>query len=104
MRTLIAAMAFGLLGSSAALAALPPQYQRQAELLAIIGDAAVVDSFGFSGIEGIELNGVDHYIVRGGDCLLDVRIEDLPNEHAAGWVGPREFRLVLGTPACEGDQ
>ena len=104
MRTMIAAIGLTLAGSTAVLAALPPQYQRQAELLAIIGDEAVVDTFGFDGIESVELNGVDHYIVRGGDCLLDVMIEDLPNEHEEGWAGPREFKLVLGTPACEGAQ
>ena len=102
MRILIAAIGLALASSSAVLAALPPQYQRQAELLAIIGDEGVVDAFGFGGIEAVELNGVDHYIVRGGDCMLDVLIEDLPNEHEAGWAGPREFRLVLGEPVCEG--
>ena len=103
MRSLTAAVALTLISSGTALAALPPQYQRQAELLAIIGDAQVVDAFGFGGIETVELNGVDHYIVRGGDCMLDVLIEDLPNEHEAGWVGPREFKLVRGEPVCEGD-
>ncbi|SEP61749.1 hypothetical protein SAMN05428969_0149 [Devosia sp. YR412] len=104
MRTLIAAIGLSLVGTSVALAALPPQYQRQAELLAIIGDEGVVEAFGFGGIEGVELNGVDHYIVRGGDCMLDVMIEDLPNQHEAGWAGPREFKLVLGTLVCEGAQ
>ena len=102
MRTLIAAIGLTLAGSSTVLAALPPQYQRQAELLAIIGDEGVIDAFGFGGIEVVELNGVDHYIVRGGDCMLDVLIEDLPNEHEAGWAGPREFKLVLGERACAG--
>ena len=104
MRTMMAAIGLTLAGSTAVLAALPPQYQRQAELLAIIGDERVVDTFGFSGIEGVELNGVDHYIVRGGDCMLDVTITDQPTLHASGWVGPREFKLVLGMPVCEGDE
>ena len=103
MRRMIAATGLALLSSSSVLAALPPQYQRQAELLAIIGDARVVEVFGH-GIEGIELNGMDHYIVRGGDCMLDVTIRDQRRPHEAGWVGPREFTLVLGEPACEGDE
>jgi hypothetical protein len=104
MRVAIAAIGMMLLAGGAAQAALPPQYQRQAELLAIINDPTIIDAFGFAGIEAIELNGVDHYIVRGGDCMLDVIVEDLPNTHEAGWAGPREFKLVLGNPACEGDE
>lgn len=104
MRSPILALGLVALATLPALAALPPQYQRQAELLAIIGDESVIDTFGFDGIEGVELNGVDHYIVRGGDCMLDVMIEDLPNEHEAGWAGPREFKLVLGQPVCEGTE
>ena len=84
-----------------AMAALPPQYQRQRELQAIIGDDGVVDAFGFSGIEAVELVGPDHYQVRGGTCTLEVMIEDLPNSHEASWAGPREFRLAIGEPACK---
>lgn len=102
MRRLIASLGLTLLGSSAVLAALPPHYQRQAEFVAIITDDAVIDAFGFGGIEAIELTATDHYVVRGGDCMLDVTIKDLPNTHAAGWAGPREFTLVLGTPVCKG--
>ena len=45
MHRFVMALGLTLLASSAALAALPPQYQRQAELLAIIGDSAVIDAF-----------------------------------------------------------
>ena len=92
-----------LAGLTAALpveAALPPQYQRQAELAAIIADMGVAEAFGFSGVDAIELIAPDHYLVRGGACVLSVTIEDLPNTHGAGWAGPREFKVVLGTPAC----
>lgn len=94
------AIVVGLLTALPAQAALPPQYQRQAELAAIIADMGVADAFGFSGVDAIELIAPDHYLVRGGACVLSVTIEDVPNTHEAGWAGPREFKLVLGTPAC----
>ncbi|WP_137150366.1 hypothetical protein [Devosia sp. FKR38] len=94
------AVVVGLLTALPAQAALPPQYQRQAELAAIIADMGVADAFGFSGVDAIELIAPDHYLVRGGACVLSVTIEDVPNTHEAGWAGPREFKLVLGTPAC----
>lgn len=94
------AVVVGLLTALPAQAALPPQYQRQAELAAIIADMGVADAFGFSGVDAIELIAPDHYLVRGDACVLSVTIEDVPNTHEAGWAGPREFKLVLGTPAC----
>ena len=102
MRRVTAAIGLTLLGSSTVLAALPPQYQRQAELLAIINDPAVIDAFGFGGIEAVERTGDDHYVVRGGECRLDVTIKDTASTHEAGWAGPREFKLVLGEPVCKG--
>lgn len=102
MRSVIA-IGMIMMSATMAWAALPPQYQRQAELLAIINDDAVVDAFGFGGIEAIALEGIDHYVVRGGDCRLDVMIKDLPNKHEAGWAGPREFTLALGEPVCGGE-
>ena len=97
------AVLISLVAALPAQAALPPQYQRQAELLAIINDEAVIAAFGFGGIESIAFEGVDHYVVRGGDCRLDVTIKDLPNKHEGGWAGPREFTLALGEPVCGTD-
>lgn len=84
-----------------ALAALPPQYQRQKELQAIIADEAVVDAFGFEGIGAVEFVEPDLYRVTGGACTLDVKIVDVPNKHEAGWAGPREFALEVGKPVCK---
>jgi len=101
MRAIVFAGLLSLAATLPAIAALPPQYQRQAELLAIINDMAVVDAFGFDGIEVVELVEPDLYRVRGGKCVLEVLIEDLPNTHGEGWAGPREFKLVVGQAECE---
>lgn len=82
-------------------AALPPQYQRQAELQAIVASAEVVDAFGFDGITSIEYVDTDHYRVKGGPCSLDVNIVDLPSPHQEGWTGPREFTIEVGETVCE---
>ena len=101
MRAIILAGLLSLVAGLPALAALPPQYQRQRELLAIINDIDVVDAFGFDGIDAIELVAPDLYQVRGGKCALEVSIEDLPNTHGEGWAGPREFTIVVGEPTCK---
>lgn len=101
MRAIAIVGGLTLLATLPALAALPPQYQRQRELLAIINDGRVVDAFGFDGIGAVEFMEDDLYQVRGGSCVLEVRIENLPNTHGEGWAGPREFTIVVGEPACE---
>lgn len=101
MRAAALGSLFCLLATLPALAALPPQWQRQKELQAIIEDSAVTDAFGFEGIEAIEWVGPDHYQVRGGACILDITIEDLPNMQGEGWAGPRQFKIVLGEPLCK---
>lgn len=82
-------------------AALPPQYQRQAELRAIIETMEVVDAFGFEGIDAIVEVQTDLWNVSSGDCVLEVRIEDVPNTHGEGWAGPREFKVVVGESTCK---
>ena len=101
MRAIALAGLISLAATLPALAALPPQYQRQRELLTIINDMDVVDAFGFEGIDAIELVAPDLYRARGGKCVLEVSIEDLPNTHGEGWAGPREFTIVVGEPTCK---
>lgn len=91
--TLLAVMA------TPALAALPPQYQRQAEFAAVL-DAAT-DALGVSHlIDAVEMTGPDRFIVRSGSCSVTVRILDAPGDHAAGWVGPREFTAKADALQC----
>lgn len=81
-------------------AALPPQYQRQAELRAIVDNMAVVDAFGFDAIDAIVMVETDRWQVRSGNCVLEVRIQDAPKPHDDGWAGPREFVVVVGEKSC----
>jgi len=96
----LAATAAVLLSSVPAWAALPPQYQRAAELRAIIDDTAIVDAFGIGRpIERIEYVEPDLYRVTSGNCRMDVAIVDKPN--VAGLVGPRQFELQPGELVCD---
>jgi len=84
-------------------AALPPQYQRQAELNAVLDVAT--DALGIERIiDAIELIEPDRYQVRTGNCTMVVRIISLPSKHGEVRVGPREFEarpepLVCPPPA-----
>lgn len=82
-----------------ALAALPPHYQRQAELTAVLNIATEVLGIGQL-IDGIELSEPDVYSVRSGPCTLTVRIVDTPKKREPGWVGPREFEAVPDPLTC----
>jgi hypothetical protein len=95
------AILVSLVATAPVIAALPPQYQRQAELQAIIDSMEVVDAFGFDGIGSIEYAGDDVYVVTGGSCRLEVTIVDVPNTHGEGWAGPREFTIEVGETVCE---
>ena len=101
MRAIVLAGLISLAASLPALAALPPQYQRQAELRAIIDNMDVVDAFGFEGIDAIVEVETDLWNVRSGNCVLEVRIEDVPNTNGEGWVGPRQFAVVVGETTCK---
>jgi hypothetical protein len=101
MLRLSIALGFAAMTALPALAALPPQYQRQKELQAIIADAAVVDAFGFEGIGAVEFVEPDLYRVTGGNCTLEAKIVDVPNSHGEGWAGPREFAVQVGAPVCK---
>ena len=100
MHRLLFAAALVAVTSLPALAALPPQYQRQRELQAILADNEVANAFGVEGISAVEYVEPDLYRVTGGACSLEVKIVDLPNTHGDGWAGPREFALELGEPVC----
>jgi hypothetical protein len=82
-----------------ALAALPPHYQRQAELNAVVTVATDVLGIG-NLIDAVELTEPDVFSVRSGECTLIVRIVDTPGKHEPGWVGPREFTAVPAPLAC----
>lgn len=100
---LVSLAAFACLASALpAQAALPPQYQRQVELRAIIDNEAIVEAFGVNElINAIELISQDHYRVTSDSCTMDVTIIDAKTKHEAGFVGPRQFAVEPGPIACK---
>lgn len=81
----VSLLALAFLGAPAA-AALPPQYQRLAELRAVLGLAEVA---ALGTVDRIEYAGPDLYRVTAGRCRLEVRIVDLPTPRSV--VGARRF-------------
>jgi len=99
MRTCVLSLAALIAATTPALAALPPQYQRQAEFAAVL--EAATDAFGVSRlVDAIEMVETDVFSVRAGNCTITVRILDTPAKREPGWVGPREFTAVPDPVAC----
>ena len=96
MRKLVMCLTLVSATSLPALAALPPQYQRQAEFSAVLDTATEIFGIGLL-IDGIELSEPDVYSVDSGACTLTVRIVD---KREPGWVGPREFEAVPDPLEC----
>jgi hypothetical protein len=90
-----------LAGTAPALAALPPHYQRQNELEAII--AHVVEEFGISKpIDSLVMKDTDFYEVISGACRMEVVIVDVPPEPGAEpMAGPRQFAVESGPLVCD---
>ncbi|HEX9946038.1 MAG TPA: hypothetical protein VGA98_00705 [Allosphingosinicella sp.] len=100
MRTLprLLALAAPALAAIPAEAALPPQYQRTAELRAVLDDDKVAEAFGSAPIERIEYVRSDLYRVSAGRCRVEVAIVGLPMP--GGVVGPRRFGVKAGRKVC----
>lgn len=91
---------FLLIGSVAASAALPPYWQRKAEIEAIVGSSDVASKLeGHGPIDMIAHMGDDHYQVGAGGCTLDVFIID--DTSAEPMPGPRKFKLRIGELICK---
>jgi hypothetical protein len=88
-----------VLCSATAMAALPPQYQRLAELRAILDDSRVVGAFTSRPIDKIERIAEDLYRLTAGPCTMDVAIKDSPSR--ANVVGPRGFFIDPAPMACK---
>ncbi len=101
MRPFLPLLAFGLpaLAATPASAELPPQYQRIAELKAVLADPGVGRAFGTdSPIERIEYVRLDLYRVSARACRLDVAIVGLPTPRDVS--GPRRFAVKPGQKTC----
>jgi hypothetical protein len=92
----LAATAALALAAAPATAALPPQYQRAAELRAVLDRAA--NAFGGVLIERIEYVRPDLYRVTAGRCYVDATIIGLPMPR--GMVGARRFEVLVGALVC----
>jgi hypothetical protein len=101
MRPLLRLFALGVpaLAAMPAAAALPPHYQRIAELKAVIADPAVGRAFPIdSPIERVEYVKRDLYRVSSRGCRLDVAIVDLPTP--SDIAGGRRFAVRAGRKLC----
>jgi hypothetical protein len=99
MRVLgLAAATWVVLYFAPAMAALPPQYQRLAELRAILDDSRVVGAFSRP-IDKIERIAEDLYRLTAGTCTMDVAIKDNPSR--VNVVGPRSFLIDPAQMACK---
>ncbi len=100
MRTFFHVAAFCLAALTAlpAQAALPPQYQRLAELRAVLDHQGVAAAFGGTPIGRIEYVRTDLYRVSAGRCHVDARIVGLPMPR--GMVGARRFEVRVGQRLC----
>jgi hypothetical protein len=88
-----------VLCSATAMAALPPQYQRLAELRAILNDSRVVGAFTSGPIDKIERIAEDLYRLTAGTCTMDVAIKDNPSR--VNVVGPRSFFIDPAQMTCK---
>ena len=80
-------------------AALPPTYQRLAELKAVLDDSNVLRSLPEGSlIERVEYIKPDHYEITAGQCTLAITLKDKPLP--MGMVGARQFEIVPGTTTC----
>ena len=101
MRIAIAAIAFStaMLTAAPASAALPPNYQRLAELRAVLALPEVGRAFGLEPIDRIEYVARDLYRLSAGRCHLDVRIVDLPTTQRRRRPPLRGQARAAGLPA-----
>lgn len=83
-----------------AVAALPPYYQRLAELRAVLGHPDLVRAFAEQPIDRVEHVRPDLYRVTAGPCHVDVAIVTLPTPRDV--VGPRRFEARPGEKRCPG--
>ncbi|MCW5723159.1 MAG: hypothetical protein KIS86_18660 [Devosia sp.] len=88
-----------MMSTMPSLAALPPHFQRQAEIDAVL--QAAVEILGVEQpVDAIRFIETDRYEVLSGACTMVVRIIDTPGGKTEGWVGPRQFTALPEAPKC----
>lgn len=101
MRTLVAMTALGLsaLTASPSAAALAPNYQRLAELRAVLDHPGVNALLQDAAIDRVEYVRTDLYRVTAGRCHVDVAIDPMPMPRNI--AGPRRFVARPGRRVCD---
>jgi len=94
----LAVLGAAALAATPAQAALAPNYQRLAELRAVLDLPAVASAFGIERIDRVDYVATDLYRLSAGRCTLDVRIVGLPMPR--GMVGARRFEARAGRRVC----
>ena len=94
----LAVLGAAALAATPAQAALAPNYQRLAELRAVLDLPAVASAFGIEPIDRVDYVATDLYRLSAGRCTLDVRIVGLPMPR--GMVGARRFEARAGRRVC----
>lgn len=84
--------------ASPARAALPPQYQRLAEMQAVLENDRVADALGGALVSRVEYIRRDLYRVTAGSCHIDVAIVGLRTPR--DFAGPRRFEARAGKKVC----
>ncbi len=96
---LLAVAAMSIADCSQAWSALAPNYQRAAELSAILTNPDVIGSFGMTDpIDRIEYVRPDMYRVTAGRCYIEVVIVDRLGRQ--GIVGARQFEVRPSKKVC----
>jgi hypothetical protein len=101
LRNLILIATAGFTAAMASLpasAALPPKYQRIAELRAVMEHQGVIREVGDALITRIEFVRNELYRVHAGRCHVDAAIVGLPLPN--GMVGARRFEVRPGRRVC----
>lgn len=100
LRCYVQCLAFvAITAASPAFAALPPAYQRAAELKAVT-DVATKALDG-DPIVGVEYILEDVYRAYSANCVVTVLLNTIQDEGNEPMVGPRRFEAIADTPVCE---
>lgn len=98
MKRLVLAVSLVSLLAMPSFAALPPVYQRMAELRAVLDAVqALLEEIGE--VTAVEFIAVDLYEVRSDRCRVAAHIVDTP-QAGPPIVGPRQFTIVLDKAVC----
>jgi hypothetical protein len=92
------ALCSAALAASPAAAALAPNYQRLAELRAVLDNPETNAALQGAVIDRVEYVRTDLYRVSAGPCHVDVVIVGLPMPR--GMAGPRRFAVRPGRKTC----